>query len=171
VVHCAISDPKLGSLWQDQRIRRAGLGLAEAKQGDTDVWVDDWSLKRKAGVYVAHILAENFSFDLTLTPTQPPLLNGESGVSRKGPAAESASYYYSLPHMQVSGQITRNGKSDPVHGESWFDHEWSSEYLDSQAVGWDWIGLNLADGGALMAFRIRGGQAARCAQRMAVYAH
>jgi predicted secreted hydrolase len=156
VVHCAISDPKLGSLWQDQRIRRAGLGLAEAKQGDTDVWVDDWSLKRKAGVYVAHILAENFSFDLTLTPTQPPLLNGESGVSRKGPAAESASYYYSLPHMQVSGQITRNGKSDPVHGESWFDHEWSSEYLDSQAVGWDWIGLNLADGGALMAFRIRG---------------
>jgi predicted secreted hydrolase len=157
VVHCAISDPKLGSLWQDQRIRRAGLGLAEAETGDTDVFVDGWSLKRESGVYVAHIVAENFSFDLTLTPTQPPLLNGDAGVSRKGPAAESASYYYSLPHMEVSGHITRNGKSDQVHGESWFDHEWSSEYLDSQAVGWDWIGINLLDGGALMAFRIRGG--------------
>ena len=27
--------------------------------------------------------------------------------------------------------------------------------LDPAAVGWDWVGLNLDDGGALMAFRIR----------------
>jgi predicted secreted hydrolase len=45
-----------------------------------------------------------------------------------------------------------------VTGEAWLDHEWSSEYLDPQAVGWDWIGVNLTDGGALMAFRIRGAQ-------------
>ena len=30
IAHCAISDPKRGRLWQDQRIRRAGLGLADA---------------------------------------------------------------------------------------------------------------------------------------------
>ena len=30
IAHCAVSDPKRGRLWQDQRIRRAGLGLAEA---------------------------------------------------------------------------------------------------------------------------------------------
>ena len=46
VAHCAISDPKRGRLWQDQRIRRAGLGLAEAATGDTHVWIDRWSLKR-----------------------------------------------------------------------------------------------------------------------------
>jgi predicted secreted hydrolase len=45
-----------------------------------------------------------------------------------------------------------------VTGEAWFDHEWSSEYLDAAAVGWDWIGINLDDGAALMAFRIRGSQ-------------
>lgn len=156
VAHCALSDPKRGRLWQDQKLQRAGQGLAEATTGDTNVWIDRWSLKRAGDVYTAVIDADNFSFDLTLSATQPPLLNGNSGVSRKGPAAQAASYYYSLPHMAVAGAISRAGSIDTVSGEAWFDHEWSSEYLDSQAVGWDWIGINLNDGAALMAFRIRG---------------
>ncbi len=156
IAHCAISDPTLGRLWQDQRIRRAGLGLAEAAQSDTDVWIDDWSLKHAAGAYHAAIAADGFALNLHLTDTQPALLNGIGGVSRKGPAAKSASYYYSLPHMRVAGTIARGDKHDQVTGEAWFDHEWSSEYLDAEATGWDWMGINLADGAALMAFRIRG---------------
>ena len=35
------------------------------------------------------------------------------------------------------------------------DHEWSSDLLSPDAVGWDWTGLNGDDGSALMAFRIR----------------
>src|SRR3984885_12595125 len=103
IAHCAISDPKRGRLWQDQRIRRAGLGLAEAETGDTNVWIDGWELKREAGAYTAKIDAEDFGFDLRLAPTQPELLNGNAGLSRKGPAVQAASYYYSLPHMQVAG--------------------------------------------------------------------
>ncbi len=168
IAHSAISDPKHGRLWQDQRIRRAGLGLAEAATGDTDVWLDDGSLKRHApahahapasaarSAYIAKIDAEDFSFDLTLLETQALLLNGDAGVSRKGPAPEAASYYYSLPHLRVSGSIVRHSRTDRVTGEAWLDHEWSSEYLDTAAVGWDWIGINLNDGAALMAFRIRG---------------
>ncbi len=158
IAHCAISDPKRGRLWQDQRIRRAGLGLADAASGDTDVWLDHWSLKRHDGVYTAKIAAEDFSFDLTLSESQSVLLNGDAGVSRKGPDKESTSYYYSLPHLHVSGEITRQGSADRVTGEAWFDHEWSSQYLDAEAAGWDWIGINLDDGSALMAFRIRGVQ-------------
>jgi predicted secreted hydrolase len=161
VAHCAISDPKRGRLWQDQRIRRAGLGLAEAATGDTHVWIDRWALERNATAYTAKIDAEDFSFDLTLFETQAVLLNGDSGVSRKGPLHEAASYYYSLPHMRVTGAIARQGSTDRVTGEAWFDHEWSSQYLDGQAVGWDWIGVNLDDGAALMAFRIRGAQGER----------
>jgi predicted secreted hydrolase len=157
IAHCALSDPRRGRLWQDQRIRRAGLGLAEAAVGDANIRIDRWTLERDAaGRYAAAIDAEDFSIHVELTDTQPPLLNGNSGVSRKGPAPQAASYYYSLPHMAVVGTISRNGSADPVRGEAWFDHEWSSEYLDAQAVGWDWIGINLTDGGALMAFRIRG---------------
>jgi predicted secreted hydrolase len=155
IAHCAISDPKRGRLWQDQRIRRGGLGLAEAAAGDTHVWIDNWSLERNATAYTAKIDAEDFTFDLALQETQPILLNGDSGVSRKGPSPKAASHYYSLPHLRVAGAITRQGSADRVTGEAWLDHEWSSEYLDSQAVGWDWIGINLDDGAALMAFRIR----------------
>jgi predicted secreted hydrolase len=156
IAHCAISDPKRGRLWQDQRIRRAGLGLAEAATGDTRVWIDRWSLKRDGTAYAAKVDAEDFSLDLSLLETQAVLLNGDSGVSRKGPSPEAASYYYSLPHLRVTGTISRQGSGDRVTGEAWFDHEWSSEYLDADAVGWNWIGINLNDGAALMAFSIRG---------------
>jgi predicted secreted hydrolase len=156
IAHCAISDPKRGRLWQDQRVRRAGLGLAEAEVGDTQVWIDQWSLRRDGSQYRAKAGGDDFSLDLEISAAQAPMLNGPSGVSRKGPAPEAASYYYSLPHLHVAGAIRRDGKADRVSGEAWLDHEWSSEYLDAQASGWDWIGINLDDGGALMAFRMRG---------------
>jgi predicted secreted hydrolase len=154
IAHCALSDPKRGRLWQDQRIRRAAPHIAASAVGDTDVYVEGWSLARRAGQYVAAIAAEDFALELAMLPTQAPLLNGERGVSSKGPAP-AASYYYSIPHLQVTGTVTRAGAAAAVHGEAWFDHEWSSEYLDAQAAGWDWTGINLDDGSALMAFRIR----------------
>jgi predicted secreted hydrolase len=158
IAHCALSDPKRGRLWQDQRIRRAGLGLAEAAAGDTNVWIERWSLRHAGQLYAAKIDAEDFSLDLALAETQALLINGNAGVSRKGPESEAASYYYSLPHLKVSGTISRRGAKTSVSGEAWFDHEWSSAYLDAQAIGWDWIGINMDDGAALMAFRIRGQQ-------------
>jgi predicted secreted hydrolase len=167
IAHCAISDPKRGRLWQDQRIRRAGLGLADASVGDTHVWIDRWSLQRTAGSYAARIDAEDFSLEMNLAETQSVLLNGDSGFSRKGPATGAASYYYSLPHLRVSGSVARPGGTDRVTGEAWLDHEWSSEYLDPAAVGWDWIGINLDDGAALMAFRIRGAQGTQSLPRWA----
>jgi predicted secreted hydrolase len=156
VAHCALSDPKRGRLWQDQRIRRAGLKLADAAEGDTNVWIERWSLKHADQTYIAKIDADDFSFDLALFETQAALINGDGGISRKGPQTQAASYYYSLPHMRVAGAISRHGAKDRVTGEAWFDHEWSSEYLDAEAAGWDWIGINFNDGAALMAFRIRG---------------
>lgn len=156
IAHCAISDAAHGRLWQDQRIRRAGFDLAQATEGDLHVWIDRWTLQRKDSTYVAKIRAEDFSFDLVLSETEPVLINGDAGVSRKGKSPGSASYYYSLPHLRVSGTIGRQDRTDGVTGEAWLDHEWSSEYLEAGAVGWDWIGINLDDGAALMAFRIRG---------------
>ena len=156
IAHCAISDPKRGRLWQDQRVRRAGMGLVDASRGDTAVSIDGWSLTREHDHYLARIKAENFSLDMTLLATQAILLNGEAGVSRKGPSPAAASYYYSIPHLRVDGSIARQGVRSSVSGEAWLDHEWSNQYLDEQAIGWDWLGLNLDDGAALMAFRIRG---------------
>jgi predicted secreted hydrolase len=42
-----------------------------------------------------------------------------------------------------------------MKGIAWLDHEWSSSALAPDAAGWDWIGMNLDDGSALLAFQIR----------------
>jgi predicted secreted hydrolase len=153
--HAAISDPARGRLWKAQRIARAGLGLAEAAAGDTRVILSDWRLERAGERYVTTIRDADFGLELDLERTQPVLLNGEQGFSRKGAAELAASHYYSLPHLRVRGRVLRGGRPTAVTGEAWLDHEWSSAYLEPGAAGWDWLGLNLDDGGALMAFRIR----------------
>jgi len=116
-------------------MRRSGLGTAE-----------QFRLK---------VADAAFAFDLQLVPTQPLLLQGENGWSQKGPRPELASHYVSWPQLQVAGSLTLDGRRQPATGRAWFDHEWSSEVLAAGGVGWDWIGVNLIDGGALMAFRIR----------------
>ncbi len=156
IAHVALSDPALGKLQHDQKSAREGFGIAYAKTGNTDVKLDNWTLKRALdGSYQVLIGAREFSLTLQMIPTQPSILQGQSGVSRKGPEPAQASYYYSEPQLQVSGSVTRAGKAAAVTGRAWLDHEWSSSVLHPEAVGWDWVGANLANGGALMAFRIR----------------
>jgi predicted secreted hydrolase len=154
--HAAVSDPKIGRLLHAQRIARAGFGLAEAATNDTDVRLDGWRLHRtKDGRFIARLGAEDFRFDLAFRPTQPVLLQGQAGYSRKGPKPSQASYYYTLPHLAVSGALTHQGETRRVAGRAWLDREWSSTLLDPRAVGWDWIGINLDGGGALTAFQVR----------------
>jgi predicted secreted hydrolase len=161
IAHAAISDPRHGRLRYQQRAARTGFELAEAMAGRTAVWIDDWALDERAPVYRIRVPTREFGFDFVLTAVQPPLLNGEQGYSRKGPARLSASYYYSVPQLSVRGTLIHDKKAEPVTGKAWLDHEWSSSYLDEHAAGWDWIGINFDDGGALMAFRIRDRQQGR----------
>jgi len=155
--HAALADPARGRLLEDQRSARELEGLVEASTEDTAVRLDDWSLVREGAGYRARVQGAEFAFDLALEPTQPVLLEGDRGFSRKGPAAAQASYYYSEPQLAASGRIRwSGGREATVRGFAWLDHEWSSEMLSGDAVGWDWLGANLEGGGALMAFRIRG---------------
>lgn len=153
--HAALADPTAGRLLAAQRSARAGFGLAQAQQGRMRVWIGDWSLERVDAGYRARVQAQRFAIEMAFSPTQPPLLHGEAGYSRKAADPRHASYYYSEPQLAVRGSVTRSGRQALVSGNAWLDHEWSSELLPDDAVGWDWVGLNLADGTALMAFRLR----------------
>ena len=155
LAHAAISDPRHGSLRHDERAARAALGLAGAEEGATRVWVDDWRLELERDTYRARIAARGFALDLEFQTGQPPLAQGEQGFSRKGKGPEEASYYYSRPHLDVRGTVERGGAREAVTGSAWLDHEWSSQYMAAQASGWDWVGLNLAGGESMMAFRMR----------------
>lgn len=165
--HAALALPERGSLLSAQRAAREGLGLAWARAADTGVAIGDWSLVRqvrsarddadagRGDTYRARIADAAFAIDLSFRAARPPVLQGDQGFSRKGPIETQASYYYSRPQLGVEGTIEVAGASTRVDGLAWLDHEWSSEILDAQAVGWDWVGLNFDDGSAWMAFRIR----------------
>ncbi|HSJ97167.1 MAG TPA: carotenoid 1,2-hydratase, partial [Myxococcota bacterium] len=127
--HAALADPALGKLLHAQRAARALEGLAQASTADTDVRIDDWSLARRSGAYRARLAGDDFALDLALAPTQPVMLQGEAGFSRKGPEARHASHYYSEPQLRVSGSVDVRGEARAVEGVAWLDHEWSSELL------------------------------------------
>lgn len=163
--HAAVTDVQGKKLWHDQRIARWSgeapgsnpADLASASAEDTDIVLRDWSLRRVGSDLQAQIPAGDFTLNLNFKATQPVLLQGQDGLSRKGPDEKQASYYYSLPHLQVSGSIALKGQTATLGTGStaWLDHEWSQEVLHPQAVGWDWMGINLFDGSALTAFQLR----------------
>ena len=157
LAHAALAYPPDGRLRHDQRAARMGFGAVQAATGDTRLALQGWELARDGDDrYRTRITARDFALDLVFQPGAAPRLQGDAGFSRKGPNPAQASYYYSRPQLGVSGEIRLDGRRLPVRtGRAWLDHEWSSEVLDPQASGWDWVGLNLDDGSALMAFRIR----------------
>lgn len=163
--HVALTDLSAAAQ-HDQRVARQGFGIAQTPGPSLPqtVQLRDWSLQRRAasgpGDTRSHlrvdIRAERFALGLELTGTQPLLLQGEAGWSRKGPDPAEASHYYSEPQLAVRGRVERAGApARDVSGRAWLDHEWSDQYLARGAVGWDWVGFNLVDGAALMAFRLR----------------
>lgn len=168
--HAALCDVQGQRLLHDQRMARAGLGLAEASEADTAVHIADWRLERlavpgqpaaAASRYRTRIVGAEFGLDLQFDTTQPLLLQGQAGLSRKGPDAAQASYYYSQPQLAVSGRLTVQGRSLAVQAaatpanRAWMDHEVSDALLHPEAVGWDWLGMNLDNGSALTAFQLR----------------
>ena len=153
--HAAVTDVDGKKLWHDQRIARDGFGVAFASETDMAVKLRDWSLQAQGNRYTAELPANDFGLKLQFNETQNVLLQGQQGLSRKGPDEKQASYYYSQPQLAVTGSLRVQGKTFDVTGTAWLDHEWSQELLAPGAVGWDWMGMNLLDGSALTAFRLR----------------
>lgn len=150
---------------------RRAIHRPRAAQGaalhDTQVWIEGWELERhgdsegsapaRPGTYQAgwSDIESGLRAQLSLQATQPLLLQGAEGWSRKSPEPQHTSYYYTQPQLQVSGLLHWKGATRRVTGRAWMDHEWSHSLLHPQAQGWDWVGLNLDDGSALTVFRLR----------------
>ena len=156
--HTALTDVAAGKHVHAQRIARwsgaAGAAIASAADDDINVRIGPWRLyrdgQREGTGLRALIDAPDLQLNLALQTSQAVLLQGDAGYSSKGPS--QASHYYSEPQMLVQSSA---GSTNALTGRAWLDHEWSNDLLPPDAVGWDWIGMNLQDGSALTAFRLR----------------
>src|SRR5690606_24955338 len=94
--HAAITDATARRLTHAQRIARwnglppggaPGPRAVFASETDTAVHLRGWSFVREAadGIYRARIDERDLAIDLNARPTQPLLLQGDQGFSRKGP--------------------------------------------------------------------------------------
>jgi predicted secreted hydrolase len=161
MAHFAVTTGAANDHQSFERFSRGAGGLAGAT-GDPiyAVWLEDWSV-RAIEPGVARLQASTpgeggtIALDLTLRETRPPVLHGKQGLSQKGPAAGSASYYYSLVQIETTGTVTTQGETVDVTGLSWMDHEFGTNTLSANTVGWDWFSIQLDNGAVLMFAQVR----------------
>lgn len=159
--HLALTDVEADTFHAFERFSRRAAGLAGARAEPFRVWIEDWSLAAAPGsgddIFPLDIAAADgeVALDLALAPEKPLVLQGESGLSRKGAREGNASYYYSFTRLATSGTVRLGEHRWRVEGSSWLDREWSTSALEPGIVGWDWFALQLSDGRDLMVYRLR----------------
>ncbi len=139
-----------------QKTSRGAFGEAGFDDGDRLAWLDDWELRMdESGRFHLRAEGDGASVDLQLETTKPPVIHGEDGVSAKAATAGHASHYYSLTRLATAGQLQVGAERFAVRGESWFDHEWATNQLGPDQIGWNWLSLQLDDGRELMLYQMR----------------
>lgn len=158
LAHLAVSDTAGGRFHASSRLSRAALDLAGARATPFRVWVEDWSAASAApsGLPVRLSAADgDVAIDLVLDQGKPVALQGDRGLSAKGPEPGNASYYYSFTRMPARGTVRVGDATLDVQGLAWMDREWSTSALGRDLAGWDWFALQLDDGRELMVYRLR----------------
>jgi predicted secreted hydrolase len=159
MVHFTVSDVEGGQFYHDERYSRGGAGLAGATADPRyHVWLENWqitALNDDATQTSITASTDDVAIDFTLEQIKPPALQGDNGLSSKGEEPGNASYYYSLSRLLTDGTIKIGDQLFNVTGTSWKDHEFSTSALGSDALGWDWFGLQFDDNRELMIGQIR----------------
>jgi predicted secreted hydrolase len=151
LAHAALTDAKGKRFSFDERLNRAGPGVAGASFDRRRVWNGNWQAQWNGENQTLDAITQHFRFHLQLIPDKPFVIQGENGVSQKSEGRGRASYYVSFPLLKVIGTIN----STAVQGRAWMDHEWFTEQLAPDQVGWDWFSVQLDNRTELMLFELR----------------
>jgi predicted secreted hydrolase len=167
--HFAVTDIETGQFRSFERIGRGSVGLAGVTAVPFRTWIEDWALEGQVasptgatdvdgGVYPMRLRAEGSGtyLDLSLEGGKDRVLQGDRGLSMKGPEPGNASFYYSRTRMPASGRLVLDADTFDVDGLAWLDREWSTSALSEGQVGWDWFALQLDDGWEMMIYQLRG---------------
>ncbi len=74
---------------------------------------------------------------------KPPLIVADSGYLEQG--IVNYTYYYSQTGMNITGDITFNGVTEPVVGVGWIDRQYGS-FDPSTGEPYEWFSLQLSNG-------------------------
>ncbi len=154
--HFAISDLDKKDHESWERLGRPGFGQAEFSTETLALRVDRWRIERAEGDSI-HVRTEtgDSGIDLMLDPLKPFVIHGEEGIHRKGAGRGQASHYITYPRLQAEGTLAWRGETFQVEGLAWMDHEFGSNQLGEEEVGWDWFAIQLDSNEELMLYGIR----------------
>jgi predicted secreted hydrolase len=155
MAHFALSDVAGKNFAFRERINRGNDGKAGAATDRYRVWNEDWKVEGDEKNHRIVVSDRGTVLKLSLNSLKPPVLHGDRGHSQKGEGEGRASYYYSLTRMLAEGELTISGKTSKVRGLSWMDHEFGSNQLREDQVGWDWFSIQLDNKTELMLYVMR----------------
>jgi predicted secreted hydrolase len=102
---------------------------------------------------IGSIKTAGLHLDLTFAGARPPMYVGGDGNT--GIDEPDDMKYVSLTRCDVTGTIDTGRGADPVtNAQGWFDHQWGDSWTTA-SVGWDWWGIQLADGRDVLMYRLR----------------
>ncbi len=154
--HFTVTDVAGRRFYFQQKTSRGAFGEAGFGEGARLAWLDEWELLiDEAGGFRVRAASKEMEVDLKLAPAKPAAIHGTDGISRKAAGEGHASHYYSLTRLETTGMVRVDGKEFATTGSSWFDHEWATNQLAKEQVGWDWLSAHLDDGTELMLYRMR----------------
>jgi predicted secreted hydrolase len=155
MAHLALSDVTGQRFYHEERLNRAGPGLAGVDEKTGLVWNGNWQARIGEKDEELRGVGAKFGIGLKLAPAKPPVIHGQSGVSQKAEGAGHASHYLSQTRLLTTGSIDMDGKTYTVEGASWMDHEFFTGAMASDETGWDWLSVQAEDGSELMLYRLR----------------
>jgi predicted secreted hydrolase len=155
MAHFALSDIAAKQFRFRERINRGYSDKAGAATDRYLVWNEDWKVEGDERNHLIQVNDRGTRLRLSLKSLKAPTLHGENGLSQKGEGAGRASYYYSLTRLQTEGELTIGSKKEKVRGLSWMDHEFGSNQLREDQVGWDWFSIQLDNQTELMLYLMR----------------
>lgn len=150
VKQVSLSDHQTGKHYTDQK-RTTGGGFSSNIENGFEFLLDNWKMVGDDGNDQLIVSTPQFSFNLKLTNTIPPVFHGTDGIIFLEEAGNS--YYYSRTRMDITGTIKIGNTTETVRGLSWFDHQWGD--FSTNLLSWDWFSLQLDNGIDLMIYQLR----------------
>lgn len=156
LAHFAVTDDSGNTFYHFEKLGRPNFNLAGSSEELLSVWIDDWSAKMIDSSIHLYAKEDAVSLSLTMTPVKPVVLQGEGGLSIKGPEPGQASYYTSFTKMKGTGVLSISNKTySIVDISAWMDHEVTSSDIAYGVDGWDWFAIQLDNNIELMIYQLR----------------